>query len=1209
MKHTLIPLLTIAALWAAGCRETETPFPDVPPAREAGRTVNVRVGLSAADTSAVTKSVATPGVENFTEAYLFAFWADGADAGEPCTVNGAPAAVYTTGKTFDWTLPAGAPIEVLAVVNAVEDVKRELDRWAYGFSRYSKDDLLALRYTCASASDLIDLEYREYNMPMTGMVTVTLDPENPALSIPVKRLFAKFDITLDVSGWADEGWTVTAASVTGARSNTEVPYFYTGTDNGFRQTDSAKFASVDSSTSEDLADLNFRDAAGRSRAVTYYFLENCQRVQESAGRWSSVAMDLGSRVDNCSYLRINVSATKPGYGQRRFGYRIYLDSAEGSEMKTGFNIIRNTSRSIVLKLGAPQDGFEWTNTNKLSIAPGESVTIPFETSLTGPEIVTSCLRGGAVTGDLYLASDIEWQGDNPSGRTAYPFSGSATFTAVSSAAEGLVVAAGGSTDGNIRDEVSVEIATPLVLTVSVPSRRIQFERFTLTTELSRTDHLKLLRQIDPSRDWDAIYAGNPNQIYSASNLQLVTGSLGIRTSGGSAPAYFEGVKLTGISARPSPLPNPTKLTLSFTLLNTESHSRVQKVDILNTVLGNSLSENIDVTATSSLMVRAITGTSAPYVNNGASGEVDHHYGSAIYDIDIRGYQGVVYFEPYAIYEGAGVKPAVEASDLDGYGLDMVSGHYWHLTELDGDFLNLDYDGEDVETVLSGTTVNYFKWTYALCDYDSLSIGYWMYYSKMYDVKLQRQSVNQFLSSDGFMLRLSNPRNDWWNITSEQDYDHIDCHFSITVDGNAGTPCRSANFGGHYVSYPYREGVGWPAILPCPTVGTGTGGYPPSTLFANGINIYDTIGIEVANDLHNYGTLKIGVILENVNSSETLEAIWAYVDVVREFTIYAGYQYVQKNYLTSITTPFSNGNFSRFIPYLYAPSLDEIMGSGTLTSIVSTDATSANGINAVNPSEEFYKATNTAEHWFHSLTSSYTQLWDCESGVSDRACLLQNKVIVYDSPKKVTANGEYSWYELQYAGPIVSSRINFGLGHHGHHSDFVYSMRNVAVWNRPQFRFNGGVTVNGETSEVVSDYLTLGKYARVRFDWKKNVAALSPINQYDTRYIVYRTFEYSGGWLYFGSNMGGSSSMRTAYYDPRRTQQEYLKLYDPTKPYYRVAWDSYDDDYMTISASDIHDALGGSVSGSYRDENVIDSHRMNRAFGVSDSFWLPGNLIP
>lgn len=86
-------------------------------------------------------------------------------------------------------------------------------------------------------------------------------------------------------------------------------------------------------------------------------------------------------------------------------------------------------------------------------------------------------------------------------------------------------------------------------------------------------------------------------------------------------------------------------------------------------------------------------------------------------------------------------------------------------------------------------------------------------------------------------------------------------------------------------------------------------------------------------------------------------------------------------------------------------------------------------------------------------------------------------------------------------------------------------------------------------------------------------------------------------------------MRTAYYDPRRTQQEYLKLYDPTKPYYRVAWDSYDDDYMTISASDIHDALGGSVSGSYRDENVIDSHRMNRAFGVSDSFWLPGNLIP
>ena len=1198
MKHYLL-LPIIVLLSAVSCREMEQDADIMPRnAREASRLVSVRVDFSGSED---TKSVVTESVEDFTEAYLFAFWATGADAGAPCMTSEGPVAMYTDSKAINWELPAGEPIEILAFVNAVEDVRRTLDGWASGLFPFTKDDLLSFSYSCASASDLQDLQDREYNMPMTGMVPVTIDPDSPSLTIPVKRLFAKFSISLDVGTWAEEGWTVTAAKVTGARSNTEVPYFYTGDGVGFRQADPSKFSSVDTSTAADLTDLNFRDADNRSRPVTFYFLENCQNVSGVASKWSSVFTDLAADVDNCSYLKIIVTADKAGYGQRSFGYRIYLDSTPGSGMNTTFNIVRNTSRSIVLKLGAPQDGFLWTNSSSITLAPGESVTIPFETSLKKDEIT--------ITGGLELVSEIVWNPVNAECKTGFPFSGSASLRARTEAVDGVVTVTGGSSNREIKDEAKVGIATPIVFTPEVPDRRIQFERFNVTVSLTAADHLKMLKQILPETDWDNLYASNRNIIYTVGNLNLLKNNLGIRTAEGSDAPFFEGVKLIEVSGQPTPRATPNRLILSFKLLNTELASRVQKIDIYNKVMGNAYAENLDVSSAASLKVAPIGSSSAPYTDNGYTGESDAGYGSAIYDIDIRGYHGNAYFAPSALLGGTSVTPTIVASDLEGYSLAMVTGHSWHITELNGDFLDLNYDGEDVETVLDGVNAGYFKWTYALCTYDSLSIGYWMYYSKMYDVKLQRGHITQFLSSDGFMLRLSNPRNDWWNITSEEDYDRINCNYSVTVDGIVGSPYSSINFGDHYVQYPYREGVGWPQILPVSTVQTSVGGYPPSSLVANGPNIYDIVGMNVANDLRNYGTIKIGVVLENINSGETIEAIWANVDVIREFTIYAGYQYQQSDYLVNVVTPYNNGNLSRFIPYLYAPYLDQLLGTGTLAKIVSTNAENAQGINVVNPSENYYLATNSAEHWYgHGNSGSASALWDCESGNNNRRCLLQNKVIVYDSPRRVSSNGEYSWYELQYAGPIVSSQVNFGLGHDGHHSDFVYSMRSVAVWNEPKFVFNGGVTVGAETTATVSDYLTVGKHTRVKFEWKKNVASLVRINQYDTRYIVYRTKTYTSDVEYFGTPMSGSSSMRTAYYDPRLSTKEYLKLYDPTRAYYRVNWDDYDDNYMTVNVNQIHDALDGNFSGSYRDENVLNCHRMNRAYGLSDSFWLPGNTL-
>ena len=372
--------------------------------------------------------------------------------------------------------------------------------------------------------------------------------------------------------------------------------------------------------------------------------------------------------------------------------------------------------------------------------------------------------------------------------------------------------------------------------------------------------------------------------------------------------------------------------------------------------------------------------------------------------------------------------------------------------------------------------------------------------------------------------------------------------------------------------------------------------------------------KIANDLHNYGQITIGYEFENENSGECLEFIWAKINVIREFTIYCGYQYAQYNYLTNSSTPYSSGNLSRFIPYLYAPNLDNILGTGTLTKIIRTTATNTTGINAVNPSENFFRTTNNSEKWYCDYENSSHTLWGCESGSDNRQCLLQNKIVVYDTPKLVTNSGkEYSWYELQYAGPIVSNLLGvIGLGHEGHHADFIYSHETVALWNEPKFEFKSGVTINGlGTTSVVSDKLEIGdKYTRVAFFWKKNKYTGSKINTYDTRYQISRSYTNYLTWFGTGSTLK-TSNLGTAYYDPRRiTGYNYFKLYAADTPFYRAQRSDYQDE--TASNKYVESASGESTGvklGYYTPEYSNGaSHIFGRAYGLSDSYWLPGNLI-
>lgn len=1221
MKKTLllISLLSLAVL--PGCREAETDI-DIPaPSGKAVRTARVRVGFAEAPG---TKSQVTVDVEDFTEAYLFAFWASGDAAGEPCMVDGRPVAVYTDSRTFDWVLPVGVPVEVMAMVNAVEDVRREIDLWAAGLSPYTRDDLLSFTYTCSSASDLVDLQYREYNMPMTGRVTVTLDEGNPVLTVPVKRLFAKFNITLDVSPWADEGWTVKAAKVVGAQSNTVVPYFYTGSGAGYRQTDAGKLAAVDCSTAADLVDLDFRDADNKSKAVTFYFLENCQEVSGTAARWSSVRSDLGSAVDRCSYLSVNVTASKAGYGNRSFAYRIYLDSTSGSAMKSTFNVIRNTFRSITLKLGAPQDGFQWTNTNTLAAAPGESVTIPFETSLTETELHTHVPAGLTIRID-------DWSPANSAHTTEFPYSGAATVTVSGTAAEGVYDIECGDSDFNndtrtgLGDVAKLHVNEPIILTATVPSRRIQFERFNVTTTIPKATLVKLLSKIAPGPNYNGV-------AFTVGAQNLIKNNLSIRNSSGYETADFEGVNLIQVTTQPQPVSNPTALRVSFTLLNTEMGG-TQKIDIYNKVDGNTYTKDLDVTARQVHLTRIQT-ISSEYPHNGFLSDDDQYgLGASVYSVSIDGSNNTVYLKPTAYINGSTVDANILASDIEDYAIsirhDSSSSSCWGDSFDINGFNNNSSNDEKVQLVTdSSGTVDCFKWNYALCSYDTIEdyTEYeWAYAEKVFDSYIKYDGHEECLEGDMLLLCLMNPRADWYGISyddaiqdEQQAWDAVDYYYSVTLDGT-GNDYRSLTFGlNRMVPYPYSS-----PYLPV-IISTQNGKTPDAGLTADGPHAYDVDGFSIMNKpLDNYGRVVIGYEFENENSGECLVFPWAFVDVYREFTIRAGFQFRQVDFYPSgsSTYTFGEGSLSRFIPYLRCPEMTDGTGAHSvdylLTRIVECTAVSQQGVNAINPSENFYQATNNAEYWWHNLYSPSLkqELWHCyygtnpgdpNLGLNDRKAVEQNRVVVYDTPKKY--NRVVSYYELDYAGPRVSSLTSIytpGLGP-DNHADFCYSWRNIMYWNKPAFRFknNYSFIIDGmtQTTKVNADgSCNVGKHTKVYFDWeRKTKESISKINAYDTRYAIYASGSSGDIVSAYTDKIGGSIYTDTAQNAPSViTGTNFFKVHEP---YYYcrtsvLSWSVLGSGAVGFGS---YNAVRVGAASNHTPED-LDSHMMNRVFGGVCSF--------
>ena len=451
MKKQFLLLLAILCLWAC-FRSSEQSVPEDSKALF----TSVSASLVRAEVPGETKSLCSADVEDFVEAYLFAFRADG-DA--VCASKH-----ITQADSFQWTLPREEELEIWALANPADETLKALLEDCLEASDLTRQDLLELPpFSCPSSAALKELEEGVCHLPMSAVVPVFFESARGTLTIPLKRLFAKYELKLNWSRFIQEGWSVRAAGVKCVNCNGRVPYFYDGPGAGYAAGADDLVSLLDHDDGQDLDCLNELAPGGAANWKAFFYLpENCQGSiladgGEPAQSWKTVFQELGTRVSVCSYLSVNVAASKDGAPERRFSYRIY----PGNErtMNRNFDIIRNTFRSLTVTLtpGLETDSFRWTHTQALTVEPGGTVDIPFETSLESP-----CF---SVVGD-----GLEWV------ETA---DGCARFRASADAPEGTVRALGGDEDFEVSDIAPVSITSMYPVQGIIPPGHFFFETFRL----------------------------------------------------------------------------------------------------------------------------------------------------------------------------------------------------------------------------------------------------------------------------------------------------------------------------------------------------------------------------------------------------------------------------------------------------------------------------------------------------------------------------------------------------------------------------------------------------------------------------------------------------------------------------------------------------------------------------------------------------------
>ena len=447
--NKLITFLMGAVLPFSACQEAEW---DRPETKE--RYVDVSVSLGQADESEDgTRSIVDIEVENFQKAALFAF---DAKTGEVLTYTqgsggqvGTPIAAFPHQKSFSWSLPTGKGMDIYAIVNY-----GDLDLASYAHPGLKKTELEALHFSSRTPSELKRLETEGYGMPMAGIKEgVFLTSPGDGLEIPVKKLYAKYNLYFDLSRIEQEGWHVQAMHIIVENANTEVPYFV----ENYRQENPAKLVEYDRATESDLNEIQ---KGGSSHAITLYMLENCQGHKEGAESWKTVYKDLGfEALRNCTYIDLSVKVNRTGGEYQNLGYAIYLGK---TDMRSDFDIVRNLFKTVKIVLPGPDDPnpashfFKFSGTESPTVTPGECLDLYYVTNLPKEDIAVTCDPSGRLS-----LTTLTYEADADGIASGY-----IRLSAAENLNEGTVYrVTAGSAEKNAIDQRTVTASWPTVLEV------------------------------------------------------------------------------------------------------------------------------------------------------------------------------------------------------------------------------------------------------------------------------------------------------------------------------------------------------------------------------------------------------------------------------------------------------------------------------------------------------------------------------------------------------------------------------------------------------------------------------------------------------------------------------------------------------------------------------------------------------------------------
>ena len=446
----LITFLMGAILSFSACRETEWDRP------ENGRFIDVSVSLGQVDESEDgTRSIVDIEVENYQKAALFAF---DAKTGELLAYTpgsggqtGTAVAIFPEQKSFNWSLPTEKKMDIYAIVNY-----GDLDLASYARPGLKKAELEALRFTSQNPSELKKLETEGYGMPMAGIKEgVFLTSPGDGLEIPVKKLYAKYNLYFDLSRIEQEGWRVQAMHIIVENANTEVPYFV----ENYRQDDPGKLVEYDRATENDLDEIQ---KGGSGHAVTLYMLENCQGRKEGAESWKTVYKDLGfEALRNCTYIDLSIKVNRSGGEYQNLGYAIYLGK---TDMRSDFDIVRNLFKTVKIVIPGPDDPnpashfFKFSGTESPTVTPGESIDLYYVTNLAKEDIAVSCDPSSRLR-----STEISYEADADG-----IASGFVRFRAAENLEEGVTCrVTAGSAAKNAVDQRTVTASWPTVLQVNL----------------------------------------------------------------------------------------------------------------------------------------------------------------------------------------------------------------------------------------------------------------------------------------------------------------------------------------------------------------------------------------------------------------------------------------------------------------------------------------------------------------------------------------------------------------------------------------------------------------------------------------------------------------------------------------------------------------------------------------------------------------------